>query len=247
LWVEISLENLVRVSKLSSLGKVMNGLIHSFNGPLQNLGMELEMMRSRLLSGGQVVDDLTKSLVLRLNRMEEELELINQFIKRISMRPGLEGGCHEYMTLREFLEEELWFLKANLYFKHHVRTELELDTNLPLLRNLPKEFPLALSWLMQAIVEEMERVKLRTLRLKATPGESGIRIVLTTKGGKLSKKFLDFLNHDISAHQHLKIADNDLVTILALMTLKSGGVSVAIQVEPSESKIGLALRTTEKV
>ena len=202
-------------------------------------------MRSRLHSSGPVSNDNAKNLSTRLGRMEVELERVNRLIASIPTRLGLDGGFHEYMTLKEFLEQEMWFLMSNLYFKHRVHSELELDSNLPLLKNLPKHFPLALSWLLQAIIEEMENMKAGTFALRASSSDSGIEIRFTIKEGKLSEEFLDLLTHDISPNQHLNIADDALGALLALWVLKSGAGSVTVAVEPSESKLILAVCTLD--
>ena len=49
--VEISLKDLVKLYEFASIGKVINGLLHNLNGPLQNLGMYIELMNhSRFVS-----------------------------------------------------------------------------------------------------------------------------------------------------------------------------------------------------
>jgi C4-dicarboxylate-specific signal transduction histidine kinase len=46
--MEISFKNLIELYKLASLGKVTGGLIHNINGPLQNIGLDLEMTQYML-------------------------------------------------------------------------------------------------------------------------------------------------------------------------------------------------------
>ena len=39
--IEISLKEMMEILKMASLGKLMSGLIHNLNSPLQNIGMDI--------------------------------------------------------------------------------------------------------------------------------------------------------------------------------------------------------------
>jgi len=239
--VEISLNDLTRLYRLASLGKVIDGLVHNLNGPLQNLGMDMEMMNNFLMGKNQLHDGLAKDVGIRLKRMEEEFERIRRLIKTTSMRATLDDDYQECINLNDFLQQELSFLKANLYFKHNVHTELELEDGLPSLSILPRGVPLYLSWFIHSLIEEMERQKIRDLILKAGSGHSGLEIILTTKGENLSEKFMELLDMDSSSSELLKIENDEMGMILALEGLKSRGVSMRSQFEPSSSIIILTI------
>lgn len=238
---EISLNDLIGLVRMASLGKLMNGLVHNLNGPLQNLGMDMEMMLHSLTGKGLSQDDLAKNMAIRLNRMEGECEHINHLIKTTSLRADPEDDYQRYANLNEFLEEELSFLEANLYFKHHVRKEIHLEDDLAALTNFPKGVAVPLSWFLHALAEELEKEKLETLILSAGSRDSGIEIILTIRGGNLSGKFMELLDQDISSSKPLKIENGNVIMILALEVLKSEGVSVTTQVEPSRSNIILGI------
>jgi len=245
---EISLNDLIGLVRMASLGKLMNGLVHNLNGPLQNLGMDMEMMLHSLTGKGHSLtgkglshDDLAKNMAIRLNRMEGEFEHINQLIKTTSLKADPEDDYQGYANLNEFLEEELSFLEANLYFKHHVRKEIHLEDDLAVLTNFPKGVAMSLSWFLHALTEELEKEKLENLILSAGSCDSGIEIILTIEGRNLSGKFMELLDQDISSSKPLKIENDNVITILALEVLKSEGVSVATQVEPSKSDIILVI------
>ena len=161
---EISLNDLIGLVRMASLGKLMNGLVHNLNGPLQNLGMDMEMMLHSLTGKGLSHDDLVKNMAIRLNRMEGEFEHINHLIKTTSLRADPEDDYQGYANLNEFLEEELSFLEANLYFKHHVRKEIHLEEDLASLTNFPKGVAMSLSWFLHALTEELEKEKLENLQ-----------------------------------------------------------------------------------
>ena len=235
--LEISLNDLIGLVRIASLGKLMNGLIHNLNGPLQNLGMDMEMMLHSLTGKGLSRDDLAKNMVTRLNRMEGEFEHINHLIKTTSLKSDPENDYQGYANLNDFLEEELSFLDANLYFKHHVRKEIHLEDNLAALTNFPKGVGMPLSWFLHALAEELEKEELKSLTLSAGSRDSGLDIILTIEGGDLSGEFMEVLDQGISSSKPLKIENGNVIMILALEVLKSEGVSVTTQVEPSRSDI----------
>ena len=76
MFVEISLDSLCRLYGSAALGKLMGGLVHNLNGPLQNLGMDLEMMIYSLADTDPSRDSPSKGLGTRLKRMETELDAI---------------------------------------------------------------------------------------------------------------------------------------------------------------------------
>ena len=104
--IEISLNDLIRLCKFASLGKVIDGLLHNINGPLQNLGMDIEMMNNSLAGNGPFHDTLAKDINIRLKRMEEEFERIRHLTKIASMRASIEDDYQECMNLNEFLQHE---------------------------------------------------------------------------------------------------------------------------------------------
>jgi signal transduction histidine kinase len=156
--LDVSLEQLAALYQVGALGKLINGLIHNLNGPLQNLSMDLEMMEHSVRTARGLPADLAESLLRRLKRMGGEFDHISGLIRAASMRAGAAGST-EQGDLRTFLEQELSFLNTNLYFKHNVQKEVLLEEGLPPLVRFPAELGLALGWFLQSLVEEIEREK----------------------------------------------------------------------------------------
>jgi hypothetical protein len=235
--VEISLKDLVKLYQFASIGKVINGLLHNLNGPLQNLGMYIELMNHSRFVSEKTIPGSNHQLDNRLERMEEEVDHINRLIKTTFMRANPHEDRHDCMDLGEFLERELSFLNSNLYFKHHVRTELDFEEGLPVVTHLPEGLLQGLSWLMQSLVEELERQRVKQLALKAHWNDPCWQITLTVRDGNLSERFVDILNLDTSDSRLLRIEHEDYGAVLSLAVLKSDRVSVSSRIEPGESAI----------
>ena len=74
--IDLSLEQLAGLYQMGSLGKLINGLIHNLNGPLQNISMDMEMMTHSVRTAKWLPADLAESMIQRLKRMEREFDHI---------------------------------------------------------------------------------------------------------------------------------------------------------------------------
>ena len=133
--MKLSLNDLTQLFNLASLGKVTGGLIHNINGPLQNIGLDVEMSQYMLRKEGE--SNGSSNIMVRLKRIEEELERLNSIIKTASSKITLsEDNLHNF---NEYLDQELFFLHTNLYYKHNVESSLELTEQSPLMNHLPEK------------------------------------------------------------------------------------------------------------
>jgi hypothetical protein len=71
--IRLSLDDLKKLYKLASIGKLVGGLIHNLNGPLQNLGLDIEMAGLFLKDKSKWDQNSIQILITRLKRMEEDM------------------------------------------------------------------------------------------------------------------------------------------------------------------------------
>jgi hypothetical protein len=223
--IEISLDRFMEIYRLMALGKLVQGLVHNVNGPLQNLGMDIEMMEGGVKSEERIPEDLRHSILNRLRRMEGEFDRIIRLIRSSTARIGAEEEFSQNTPLGGFLAEEISFLDANLYFKHNVRKEILLDKGLPPLGRFPQPVILSLAWLMQALVEETEKGNAKLFRLKAAPSPTAVEMSFTILEGS----FPDFPNSiipEMPFPEPFRMEDRiDLRMPLALLTANGGDVT----------------------
>ncbi len=241
--VEIFLNDLIKTYSLASVGRLMNGLVHNLNGPLQNLGIDMEMLNHSLLDHGDIEDEFIKKMHGRIKRMEGEFERINNLIRLTSTRGELENASHGGPDLKEFIEQEISFLNANLYFKHNVEKDLQMADNLPSLARLPEGIIPFLSWFIHGLVDELEREKIRTLALSIHSDQTGTKIVMSAKGSPLSSEFIELLSYDDATTETLRFDKPNVGMALALVGLKSLGVTVSNRIDPPQSDIVLTIPT----
>jgi len=146
---EQSLEALFEKDRLSHLGRLVRGLIHNVNGPLQNVSMLAEM----LLKGQDQLDRMAPTKPLEaLGEWEKALVKQRQRMERLTQQiANLAGILRDFMVLLEIERNEsevdlrlllcklVRVLQSDLFLKHEVEVELNLAEELPLVRILGRD------------------------------------------------------------------------------------------------------------
>ena len=218
--MELSMDDLIRLFKLASLGKVTGGLIHNINGPLQNIGLDLEMTQYILKKDTDNNNESESDIMVRLKRIEEELERLNTMIKISSNKVvRADNGLQNF---NEFIEQELSFLNANLYFKHNVEKILQLDAPPPLISLLPENSILAFEWLLQRVIEEVEKLKGKKLFIKTEKEDGLYKIYIDAQIAGIVDPINYILNNTDLDSDELKTRENesDIMLILKIFHLE---------------------------
>ena len=171
--IRVSLDDLAPLYRHVYIGKLFRGFIHNLNGPLHAFGIEMDMIGHLLLNRGDNGSEVMDRLQSRLQRLEEEFDRMTGLIRVTTEGIDLNEPGSGFFHLNAFIQQQMAFLKADLYFKHHVEVDLRLATDLVVLRDPETNPALGLVWLMQAVIEEMERAKLQKLQLETSMVGSG--------------------------------------------------------------------------
>jgi hypothetical protein len=241
--IEMPLERFVDFYRLVTLGRVIQGLVHNLNGPLQNLGMDMEMMEHTLRNDTRIPSEISESFLGRLQRMEGEFDHISGLIKSASMRIDPEGDYLQYGTLKGFLEQEVSFLYSNLYFKHNVQKDIQLPEDLPHLDCLSRDLLLSLCWLIQCIVEEMENGKGKLFIMKGRSLSSALEISFVVEGEMVGKSYMDAVDGATPPSGSLKIKDA-VGMMVPLALLRFYGASATCSREPTRFETTLVIPIT---
>lgn len=137
-----TLELLLEKDRLSHLGRVVRGLIHNINGPLQNLSMLVEMLikgqdqLDRMVSGDSQNNPEQWGTVSgkqrqRFDRLMQQISLLGDILRDFMLLIEMERNESE-LDLNLVLEKLVSVFKADLFFKHQVAMELNLERGLPL-------------------------------------------------------------------------------------------------------------------
>ena len=238
--IEISVDDLIHLYRLASLGKVIGGLVHNLNGPLQNLALDIEMTNHLLSNKSPIDENTTNNVLKRIKRMGEEFERIDQLIKTSAIRASQDDDNYHFLHINEFIQQEFIFNKNNLYFKHNVHTEYKFQKNLPTFRDLPKELIIALSSFFHAIVDELESQTVKGLIVK-TSMDDMLKITIDTKDGTLSDRFMEQFKQEIPESSSLTLTDQNMDILFPLVLFRNLGASASGKALSSGSRIILMI------
>lgn len=232
--MELSMNDLIRLFKMASFGKVTGGLIHNINGPLQNIGLDLEMSQYMIR---KEADDNggSSNIIVRLKRIEEELERLNTMIKISSNK--ITQSDNNLQNFNEFLEQELSFLKTNLYYKHNVDTTLQLDAPPPLMGILPENSIMAFGWLLQKVIEELETLKCKKLFIKTEKEKGLYTIYLGAEISNVPESINNILKNTDLDSDNLKAHENESDFMLILKIFHSEGIFIKTGTNSSDALV----------
>jgi two-component system, NtrC family, sensor kinase len=229
--MELSMDDLIRLFKMASLGKVTGGLIHNINGPLQNIGLDLEMSQYILRKDADNNNGAESDIMVRLKRIEEELERLNTMIKISSNKVvRADNGLQNF---NEFIEQELSFLNANLYFKHNVETILQLDAPPPLISVLPGNSILAFEWLLQRVIEEVEKLRGNKLFIKTGKEDGLYKIYIGAQITGIADAINHILNNTDLDSDALKTCENESDIMVVLKIFHLDKIMIETKTDPS--------------
>jgi hypothetical protein len=240
--IRVSLDDLVSLFRHVFIGKLVSGFIHNLNGPLHAFGIEMDMIGHLLLNRGVNGPEVVDRLRSRLKRMEEEFDRMAGLIRITTEGMDLNELASGFFHLNAFIQQQMAFFKADLYFKHHVEVDLRLAPDLAVIREPETNPAVGLVWLMQAVIEEMERVKLRKLQLETSMVESGQSLRFYFEEGALSKEFTGALQSAVEGTKDPVIRSDQLGAYLSFRHLLSQGVSIRCDTHPSGTSIEVILR-----
>ncbi len=176
-------------------GKLLYGLIHNMNGPLQNMTMLVDMIDVGRAGATPPVLNGSKSEATRVTDAEEKAEKQKKRLKQLAQQiQTLTSMLQDFMALDSMeqseMETDLRLLinrlvsvyRANLFFKHNVNLELQLNEEIPRVkipgRVLVPSFMHILDNSMAALKEAREK----TLRIQCRREEGAILVIFSDTG-----------------------------------------------------------------
>jgi hypothetical protein len=235
--IRLSVKDVIELYGLASIGKLVGGLIHNINGPMQNLGLDIEIASYSLKDESKLDQNTARSIISRLKRMEEEHDKINSLIRATSARVENKHDQDnlKVSNLNEFINQELGYLNANLYFKHNVHKEVINKGPVPSIDSISKDSLTALGWFLQSLVEELERQKVSVLIVRIDFDNSAIKLFFSIKGGALSDAFNEQIKKTMSfTGDPMKEEDMDMGLFLAFSIFSLKGITVAFNDDSSQ-------------
>lgn len=167
------IQELIRQHYVSGIGRLMKGVAHNMNGPLQVLSIQVELLKKLMAEEGKILADLgalsfsgeggkllkdienkQEICAKKIGQLEEELERLHGMTDFIVNRCGTSEESNTSMVdLNEVIKDEVILLHADLFFKHKVKKTLKLKESLPLISARYPDLSQALNHILQNAIE----------------------------------------------------------------------------------------------
>lgn len=186
------LETLVEKDRLSFMGKLVQGLIHNINGPLQNMSMLVEVLikgqgfLDRLAHGEsqpplEEWENLSAKQRKRMDQLSQQITLLGDMLRDFMWLQEIERNETE-VDINLALTKMANIFRADLFFKHQVSVDLQLTKNLPLVRIFGRHLIPALQHLFRNAIVAMRGTQEKRLVVESCLEGRSIRIVLRDTG-----------------------------------------------------------------
>jgi two-component system sensor histidine kinase HupT/HoxJ len=173
------------------LTRVLEGVVHNLNNPLQILWVRSEqlektvgMLRTALQSEAQAeVVELAKAMESRTKSLLKSLDELNTSLCFLTKDFLFERRSKVgRVKIDEVIEDTLSMLNANMFFKHHVKKSLNLDNTLPPLTGRHTDFCIIMISLIQNALDAMANTEEKHLTIETCKENAGIAIRVRDTG-----------------------------------------------------------------
>ncbi len=168
---------LMDAQKLEQIGLLASGLAHNLKTPLSGIKGYAQLLQmdhpefheiDTILHEVSAMEAIINNLMSK-NRREHEM-------------------CEEPIQLNELIGFELDLLKANLFFKHNVTTEVTLDPQLPPIQGVYHHFSQIVCNIIQNALDAMYESKEKTLSIRTRYDDHHVYLDISDTGCGIPEK-----------------------------------------------------------
>jgi len=203
-------KQIVQLSKLSTIGMLAQGMAHNLSSPLLIILGRAELMKDKLLqmrskiqslSGNQSPEARAQTLAL-LQEYDQNLRDTDIIIENVAKLSDIirnvmqksrqdQIDYHQSLNLSTILREELQFMEGDLFFKHNVEKDYDLQEDLPPVRGIYSDFSQTFLNLIQNAIDAMRESQTRKLSVKSRLNGEWIEIKVRDSGCGIPKENLE--------------------------------------------------------
>jgi two-component system NtrC family sensor kinase len=154
---------------------VIQGIVHNLNGPLQILYIRTEQLERSLqrlkdLAQSQQlaeVDKIASGIEGKIKSSMQSLDDLNAQLRHLTSDLIFERRCEiEDVNINQVIEECLFLLNANMFFKHTVNKTIRTQDPLPVLKGRKRDFCVIVLNLLQNALEAMAGAQKKHLTIE---------------------------------------------------------------------------------
>jgi len=211
--------------KLAAIGRLTAGLSHNLNTPISIIQGNMELLKLKY-------PDLSE-----LDMVLKQTAKMTEIIQTVARKGQLEQNNDPVeLDLNKLLKDELSFLEANLYYKHHVKKEFNFQEQLPFIKGLYSDFSQCLLQIIQNAIDAMFESDKRILSITTRSDEKNIVIEIGDTGDGIdpedqNKIFLPFYTTKPVQYDPKKDPDAPRGTGLGLSMAKNSMQTYGAEIE----------------
>lgn len=146
---------LIKSNKLAQIGRLAEGIVHNINSPLNSVLGYSQLIKKKL---GPNED---------LERVIEAGKNISQYVKVLLKKVRNDNiSMLRPVNINEVISQELEMCQHNLFFKHYITLEKELDHNIPDLKIVHGDYSLCVANLLNNAIDSMRYQKQKDMFIR---------------------------------------------------------------------------------
>ncbi|RPH95564.1 PAS domain S-box protein [candidate division KSB1 bacterium] len=166
---------LVRESKLAEFGMLSAGIAHNLNGPLMGIMGFCDILELRHAGQHEV------------NQIRQQALVMKDIVANLLLKSRNEKEAQpQNLIIEDIIRTELRFLDANLFFKHHVKTEIDLDANSPTVYGVYIDFAQVIGNLLRNAIDAMYHAPQKTLTVRTRADGRYLTLTIADTGCGIS-------------------------------------------------------------
>jgi two-component system NtrC family sensor kinase len=179
-----SQSQLLESQKLEQIGLLASGLAHNLKTPLSGIKGYAQLLK------------MDHETLYELDMIVNEVDVMESIINNLMLksRKGHESK-EKILNLNDLLRIELEFLSANMFFKHRVKSVVEYDDDLPLIRGVYAHFSQTIMNVIQNALDAMHESSEKQLTVRTRHDDQYIFIDVIDTGcgipGEIRDKVFD--------------------------------------------------------
>lgn len=177
--------------------KVIQGVVHNLNGPLQIAYIRAEQLQQNLQRlmeaaqslGSDELEDLLSGMETKIQSCLSGLDDLNTQLRHLNSDLVSEG-CSTVgdVNINQVIEECLFLLNANMFFKHTVDKTVQLEDDIPILNGRKTDFSIIVLCLLQNAAEALLDTEEKHIVIETFSREDAVMIRVQDSGRGVSEQ-----------------------------------------------------------
>lgn len=205
------MENALReYYRFSGVGRLLKGIVHNMNGPLQSLTMQVDLLKHRFVMDNDVLKDIAsgglsgeeidefvkkrQNAFVKFDQMNEVIwglhDLINMILAKCEHE---EKDGRRFIDLNNLILEELELLNANMFFKHQVEKEIKLDEDMIKVHGYYVDFSMAFLSIVQNSLDALEGAPVKKISIRTVNLGKSSFIEICDTGHGIKKEIMPYI------------------------------------------------------